>query len=381
MLDFDLVREGSCFLWGARQTGKSTLLKILYPDALRYDLLRSTEYRRFLHNPAVLREEILSPHRAEQIAKSPVLIDEVQKIPELLDEVHSVIEDAGVRFILCGSSARKLKRGHANLLGGRAFRYELKPLVFPEVPDFDLTAALNTGLLPRFYGSAHAIRMMQAYISDYLKEEIAAEALSRNIPAFNRFLEVAAISNGELINYQNIARECGVSAPTVKEYFQILEDTLLGAHLPAFTKTRKRRIVSAPRFFFFDLAPVIYLTRRGAVEPGSELFGRAFEHYIWMELSAHSAYSGQNYPLAYWRTSSGFEVDFILGGGETAIEVKSCETVMDKHLKGIRAFKEEFSSRRYIVVSRDAAPRRTADGIDILPWRYFLEQLWQGCLL
>ena len=205
--------------------------------------------------------------------------------------------------------------------------------------------------------------------------------MTRNVPAFSRFLEIAAISNGELINHQNIARECGVSAPTVKEYFQILEDTLIGSYLPAFTRARKRRVVAAPRFFFFDLSPVIHLTRRGRVVPGSELFGRAFEHFIWMELSAHSSYSAQDYPLSYWRTSSGFEVDFILADGEVVIEVKSCDSVKDKHLKGIRAFKEEFKSNRYIVVSRDAAPRRTADGIDIIPWDQFLQQLWGGDLL
>jgi predicted AAA+ superfamily ATPase len=377
-LDLELANEGSCFLWGPRQTGKSTLLKTLYPEALRYDLLRSSEFRRLLQNPGLLREEALAPKNSERVKANPVLIDEVQKVPELLDEIHSLIEDENLRFILCGSSARKLKRGHANLLGGRAFRYELKPLTFPEVPDCNLDTALNSGLLPRFYGSPYAEQMMQAYIGDYLKEEIAAEALTRNVPAFNRFLEIAAISNGELINNQNIARECGVSAPTVKEYFQILEDTLIGSPLPAFRKTQKRRVVCAPRFFFFDLAPVIHLTRRGRIAAGSELFGQAFEHFIWMELSAHSSYSGLNYPLAYWRTSSGFEVDFVLADGEVAVEAKSCESVKDKHLKGIRAFKEECKSKRYIVISRDAAPRRTSDGIDILPWRIFLQQLWGG---
>jgi predicted AAA+ superfamily ATPase len=357
------------------------LLKTLFPQALRYDLLRSSEFRRFIQNPAVLREELLAPQNAVQVFESPVIIDEVQKVPELLDEIHSLIEDEGIRFILCGSSARKLKRGHANLLGGRAFRYELKPLTFREIPEFDLSIALNRGLLPRFYDSPHAARMMQAYIGDYLKEEIAAEALTRNIPAFNRFLEVAAISNGEQINNQNIARECGVSAPTVREYFQILEDTLIGSYLPAFTKTKKRRLVSASRFFFFDLAPVIHLTRRSRVDPGSELYGRAFEHFIWMELSAHSSYIGGGYPLAYWRTSSGFEVDFVLADGEVAVEVKSCDNVKEKHLKGIRAFKEEFVAKRYLVVSRDAHPRRTSDGIDILPWHDFLAQLWSGEIL
>jgi len=377
-LKMELAQEGSCFLWGARQTGKSTLIKALFPDAPRYDLLRSSEMRRFLQNPGLLREELLAPGSVKIRGANPVLIDEVQKVPDLLDEVHSLIEDEGIRFILCGSSARKLKRGHANLLGGRAFRYELKPLTYPEIPDFDLNTALNCGLMPRFYGASHVKPMMQAYIGDYLKEEIAAEALTRNVPAFSRFLEVAALSNGEVINFNNIAGECGVSAPTVREYFQILEDTLIGFLLPAYTRTKKRRTVAAPRFFFFDLAPVVYLTHRGDVEPGSDLFGRAFEHFIWMELSAHSSYSGLKYPLSYWRTSSGFEVDFVLGDAEIAIEVKSCAEVKDQHLKGIRAFKEESEFRRYMVVSRDRVPRRTSDGIDILPWSVFLSQLWAG---
>lgn len=377
-LKMELAKEGSCFLWGARQTGKSTLIKALFPDAPRYDLLRSSEMRRFLQNPGLLREELLAPESVKNRGENPVLIDEVQKVPDLLDEVHSLIEDEGIRFILCGSSARKLKRGHANLLGGRAFRYELKPLTYPEIPDFDLGTALNCGLMPRFYGASHVKQMMLAYIGDYLKEEIAAEALTRNVPAFSRFLEVAALSNGEVINFNNIARECGVSAPTVREYFRILEDTLIGFFLPAYTRTKKRRTVAAPRFFFFDLAPVIHLTRQPAVEPGSDLFGRAFEHFLWMEISAHSSYSGWNYSLSYWRTSSGFEVDFILEGLDVAVEVKSCTEVKDKHLKGIRAFKEESEFRHYIVVSRDSAPRRTIDGIDILPWSVFLSQLWAG---
>lgn len=377
-LKMELAKEGSCFLWGARQTGKSTLIKTLFPDATRYDLLKSSEMRRLLQNPGLLREELLAPDSVKNRGENPVLIDEVQKVPALLDEVHSLIEDEGIRFILCGSSARKLKRGHANLLGGRAFRYELKPLTFPEIPDFDLNIALNCGLLPRFYGASRATQMMQAYVGDYLKEEIAAEALTRNVPAFSRFLEVAALSNGEVINFNNIARECGVSAPTVREYFQILEDTLVGFLLPAYTRTKKRRTIAAPRFFFFDPAPVIHLTRRGMVQPGSDLFGRVFEHFIWMELSAYASYSGLNYPLSYWRTSSGFEVDFILEGFDVAVEVKSCTQVKDQHLKGIRAFKEESTFRHYMVVSRDSVPRRTADGIDILPWNVFLSQLWGG---
>jgi len=374
----ELSNEESCFLWGPRQTGKSTLLKQRFPKTLSYDLLLSDQYQRIIRDPTLVRQECLSRGSSGSSQEEPVIIDEIQKIPALLDEVHWLIENKGFRFILCGASARKLKRGHGNLLGGRAVRYELFPLVFPEVPGLSLSKALNHGLIPRHYDSANPQRLMQAYIGDYLKEEIAAEALTRNIPAFHRFLEVAALSNGEIINYTNIASECGVSSPTVKEYFQILSDTLIGRSLPAFRKRNKRRIVKSPKFYFFDLAPVIFLTRRQKVLPGSELFGRAFEHFIWMELTAHSSYAGAFHPISYWRTSSGLEVDFVLGDHETAIEVKSTGQVNSNHMRGIRAFMAEYTVENRIVVSLDPEPRRTEDHIDILPWDIFLKKLWDN---
>ena len=377
-LTLPLSKTETCFLWGPRQTGKSTLLKTLFPDANRYDLLRSNEYRRLLTNPGLIREESLAQDKASIEKKLPVIIDEVQKIPALLDEVHWLIENAGIRFILCGSSARKVKRGRANLLGGRAVRYELHPLVYPEIPDFSLSKALNTGLLPRHYQSRYHSRLIESYVGDYLIEEIAAEALTRNVPAFSRFLRIAALTNGEIINYQNIASECGVSAPTVKEYFQILDDTLIGKQLPAFRKRAKRRLIGAPKFYFFDIGIVAHLTHRGKVEQGSELFGRALEHFIYMEILAHSSYSELNYPISYWKTASGFEVDFVLGDHQLAVEVKSALMVGNRHLKGIRAFKEEYAARHYIVVSMDPKPRKTPDGIDILPWNIFLDRLWSN---
>ena len=376
--DLKLSSQETCFLWGPRQTGKSTLLKMLFRQAVRYDLLLSTEYQRLLREPNLIREECLAAGLDANSQRDPIIIDEIQKLPALLDEVHWLMENKGLRFILCGSSARKLKRGHGNLLGGRAVRYELHPLVFPEVSDFSLKKALNSGLIPRHYDSANPGRLIQSYVGDYLKEEIVAEALTRNIPAFSRFLEVAALSNGEVLNYTNIARECGISSPTVKDYFQILEDTLIGRHLPAFRKRRKRRLVVSPKFYFFDLSPVIYLSRRGKVAPGSELFGRAFEHFIWMEIVAHSSYSELFYPITYWRTSSGIEVDFVLGDNEIVIEVKSAEIIGKTHLKGMRRFKEEYSTRRSILVSMDSKPRKTEDQIEILPWQIFLKQLWGG---
>lgn len=379
-LDFSLSSSETCFLWGPRQTGKSTLLKSLFPKARYYDLLLSDQYRHFLSDPSLLRQECEALELDGKNQTFPIIIDEVQKIPELLDEIHWLIENKGLRFILCGSSPRKLKRSSGNLLGGRAVRYQLFPLVFPEIPDFSLIRALNNGLLPRHYLSRSPGKLLEAYVGDYLKEEIVAEAATRNIPAFNRFLEVAAISNGEMINFNNIASECGVSAPTVKGYFQILEDTLIGTWIPAYRKQVKRRLIGAPKFVFFDVGVVAHLTHRGKVRHGSELFGRVFEHLITLEVLAHSSYSDLNYPVRYWRTASQFEVDLILGVNDVAIEIKSTTIAKDRHLKGLRAFKEE-QQARCLLVSMDPRARKTSDEILILPWKDFLSQLWSNKII
>lgn len=367
----------TCFLWGARQTGKSTLLGERFPDALTYDLLLSDEFERLNRRPAFLREECLASPRAREV---PVIIDEVQKVPALLDEVQWLITHHGLSFILCGSSARKLKRGGGNLLGGRALRYELYPFVSKEIPQFDLLRALNHGLLPRHYLAENPQPLLSAYVGDYLREEIAAEALTRNIPAFGRFLEAAAFSNGAIVNYQNIASDCGVSAPTVKEYFQILVDTLIGYLVPSFRKRPKRRVIQAPKFYFFDVGLANTLLKRGPIAYRGELFGRAFEHLIFQELIAHQHYSRIGYPLSYWRTASGLEVDFILGNAEVAVEVKGTEHVEPRDLNALEAFQEEYRVRRAIAVSLDPRPRRVGQ-IDILPWAAFLDRLWGGALL
>lgn len=373
---FKNLGKESCFLWGPRQTGKSTLLKNLFPKSPYYDLLLAAEFQKLIRNPSLLGEELV----AMNLKNLPVIIDEVQKIPTLLDEIQWLIVNKKISFILCGSSARKLKRTGANLLGGRALRYELFPLVSNEIPNFDLMRALNNGLLPRHYLAENAKKMLEAYVGDYLKEEIAAEALVRNVPAFARFLEVGAFSNGEVVNYNNIAQECGISAVTVKEYFQILFDTLVGFSVPSYRKKNKRRIIQAPKFYFFDVGMANFLLKRGEIAPGNEIFGRAFEHFIFQEILAHSHYSGNNYPITYWRTSSGFEVDFVLGEHEVALEVKGVPEVQPHHLKGLKAFSDDYKVKKSIIVSLDQKPRAT-NGINILPVKDFLEKLWNGKII
>lgn len=362
----------SLFLWGARQTGKSTLLKEMFPHAIWFDLLLSDVYERLSKNPSILRETILAQPEANL-----VIIDEIQRIPELLNEVHWSITNKGIQFILSGSSSRKIIRGGYNLLGGRALRYELYPLVSSEIPNFDLLRALNNGLLPRHYLAANAKKLLSAYIGNYLRDEIAAEAKIRNIQSFAKFLEAAAFSNGEMVNYANIASDCGVSAPTVKEYFQILEDTLVGRFVPSYQKKPKRRVITAPKFYFFDVGIVNYLLKRGKIEFGSEVFGNAFEHFVYHEIYAHSQYSGLAYPISYWRTASQIEVDFILGDNEVAVEVKSTSKVSSRHLSGLKSFAEEYKTKQLILVCNEPMPR-LIDNILVLPWNVFLQKLWAG---
>lgn len=369
---FEGAGNESLFLWGARQTGKSTLLKKLFPDSLWFDLLQTDVFERLYKKPSLLRE-IVAAIQPDQ----PVVIDEVQKIPALLDEVHGLIENQHTRFILSGSSPRKIIRTQANLLGGRALRYELFPLVSREIPDFDLLRALNNGLLPRHYLADEPDQMISAYIGNYLRDEIMAEARLRNVASFSRFLEVAAFSNGEMVNYSNIASECGISAPTVKEYFQILEDTLTGRFLPSFQKRPKRRVIQAPKFYYFDVGIVNYLLKRGKIVMGSEAFGNAFEHFIYQEIYAHSNYSGLRYPVYYWRTASQLEIDFVLGDHEVAIEVKSTANAIPRHAKGLKKFTEEYSVKTQLLITNDPFPRQMGDCL-VLPWQIFLQRLWAG---
>ncbi|TVQ98201.1 MAG: ATP-binding protein [Desulfovibrionales bacterium] len=380
ILQADRLARRSCFLWGPRQVGKSTLLRHLFPDAPYYDLLDAALFRRLSANPVLLGEELKALGWEQGVQPWPIIIDEVQKLPELLDEVHRLMAGYGWRFILSGSSARKLRKGGGNLLGGRAVSRELLPLTSREIPDFSLERALNHGMLPAHYLDDDPGELIAAYVGTYLKEEILAESLVRSLPVFQRFLEVAALSNGQPVQFSVMAREVGLSGPGVRGHFEILTDTLLGFWVPAWQKRQKRRIITAPRFYFFDTCLVNDLSRRGELRPGSSAFGTAFEHFILMELRAHCAYSPRSYPISYWRTSSGLEVDAILGNGEVAIEIKSSERPNADHLKGLRAWKEEHPPSRCILVSQAHASRITEDDIEILPWKVFLDLLWADAL-
>ena len=375
-----LPRPGSetFFLWGPRQVGKSALLRQSYPDALWIDLLKNEEFRRYAARPELLRQEVEAdgPGQSRQI-----VIDEVQKVPTLLDEAHWLIENRGAHFALCGSSARKVKRGGANLLGGRATRYELHGLTAGELGDeFDLDRVLNHGYLPRMYQASRPRRMLDAYVADFLTQEVAAEGLVRNLPAFSGFLDAAALSDGEIVNVANVARECGVSNHTARSYFEILEDTLLGRWLPAYRKRPKRR-VAKPKFYFADVGVVNRLARRGQVSAGSELYGKALENWVFHELSAFASYFELDDDLSYWRLPSGIEVDFLMGDARLAVEAKAASVVTRKHLKGLRTLAQEHPDvGRRVVVCLEPRARRTEDGIDILPATDFARLLWEDGL-
>lgn len=369
-LSLEDENNDSIFLWGARQVGKTTLLEQLFPNARYYDLLKAHEFERLLREPSLLSQELAHLEEGDL-----VIIDEVQKVPQLLDEVHSLIHRKKIRFILSGSSPRKLKRNKANLLGGRALKKLLFPLVSAEIPDFDLIKAVNNGMIPRHYMVNNPWERFRAYIGVYLNEEIREEALSRNLKSFSRFMEIAAISNGEMIVYKNIAQDCGIDYRTVKDYFEILIDTLTGYFIQGFTSTLKRRAIQAPKFYFFDVGIVNYLLNKKNLLPGSEAFGRSFEHYIIQELIAYLGYIQSPEKLTYWRTSSGYEVDAIIGDGRIAIEIKSIQEVKSRHLKGLKAFMEDFPQAKAIVVSLDKYPR-ILNGVEIIPAEQFLKALW-----
>jgi predicted AAA+ superfamily ATPase len=370
LFELNLPRGKSAFLWGPRKVGKTYWISHTLSGAEIIDLLKTDTLAEYISRPALLRERY-------QNHKGLIVIDEVQKIPPILDEVHWLIENKGMSFLLTGSSARKVRRGHANLLGGRAWRRTMTPLSYMEVTDFNLERIMVSGLLPPHYLSINPIEDLRSYIADYLKEEVIAEALTQNIPAFNEFLRVAAITSSELINYVNIARETGVSHKVVRTYFDILEDTYLGFRIPPWKKSKNRRMITTEKFYLFDVGVANYLAKRQP-KIGSQEFGKAFEHYILMELKAYQAYRNPDMPLTFWRTSTGREVDFILGDKRLAIEIKGSSRVHEGDIGGLQALLDDGPVKKCCIVCLEKQPRQLTKNIEAIPWQMFVERLWSG---
>lgn len=372
IFDIENRLDEGMFLFGGRQVGKSTLLKERFPNAIYYDLLNSELRNRFRQHPEEFRESLL-----RFPPQTLVIVDEIQKVPDLLDEVHWLMVNKGLYFILSGSSARKLKKSGANNLGGRAIPETLFPLVSAEIPDYDLDRAIQNGMIPRHYMVSNARNRLKSYIELYLKEEILEEAAVQNIDDFVRFLEVAAISDGEILNYENVATDCGVSANTVKAYYKILTDTLLGFEVPAFQKVIKRKLTKASRFYFFDVGVSNYLTKRYHLAPKTPEYGHAFEHLVLQEIVAYLGYSDSDEGLTYWHTYDNKEVDAVIGDARVAIEIKSTDNVQSKHKDGLSEFAKEHPNAKQIIVSRDRITRRSGD-IDLYYVTDFFKALWKG---
>jgi uncharacterized protein len=363
-----LSAKKSHFLLGPRQTGKTFLVRRTLPGARVYDLLDTGVYLALSREPGRLAQEIGPREKL-------VVIDEIQRLPGLLHEVHRLIEERGIRFVLTGSSARKLRRGGVNLLGGRARTKYLHPLTARELGDrFDLTKALRSGLLPSIYFSDDPRADLEAYAGSYLQQEIVAEGATRNVPAFSRFLRVAALCNGTIVNFTNVANDSLVPRTTVYEYFEILKDTLVLHEIPAWKKSKQRKPIVSSKFYFFDVGVASFLQGR-EVAAGTPEFGHAFESFLMQELLAYRDYVSGD-ALSHWRSTSGFEVDFVIGD-HTAVEVKAKPSIAANDLKSLRALAEERKLKRLICVTMERA-RRVVDGIALLPWRDFVNALWDG---
>ena len=366
----EILDRRSCLLIGPRQTGKSTLIRQQLAGLPVYNLLDQGLFLRLSRNPTLIREA-LTPE------SSAIVIDEIQRMPELLNEVHLMIEEHGIRFFLTGSSARSLRRRGVNLLGGRIRSRTLHPFVRTELGDrFDLHRALEYGLLPPIYFSDEPAGDLAAYAGDYLKEEVAAEALVRNVGAFSRFLEVAALAHGEMINFTNMANDAQVPVSTVREYYEILKDTLIAHEVPAFAETTKRKAISTAKYYLFDIGLARHLQGRTGLPPGTPEYGSAFESFVFQEIKAFCDYHRLETPR-YWRSKSNMEVDFVVGN--LAVEVKAKRVVGARDLRGLAALRDEGLFDHYIVVCMESTPR-TVDGIRIVPWAKFLDELWSGRL-
>jgi len=369
-----ILEERSALLFGARQTGKTTLARATFPHAAFYSLLEADTFRQLAGRPEMIRRRLKPTDRV-------VVIDEIQRLPALLNEVHLLIQQhPKLRFLLTGSSARSLRRGGVNLLGGRAGMVYLHPLVSPEAGFDQLDKRLNWGSLPAVLDAKNPEEQLKAYVGTYLQEEIRAEGLVRSLEVFTRFLDAAALANGQLLNFAQIGEDTGVPARTVREYFYLLADTLIGSLVEAFQPNKERKAVASARFYLFDVGVANHLMRRGPLQRGSPEYGRALRHLIYLELSAYVSYRRLDAPIRFWGTHTGFEVDFV-AGDEVAVDVKPVEVVTERALKGLRALSAEGKFQRRIAVSLEPHPWKSDDGIEVFPVEEFLRKLWGGRIL
>ena len=356
-------RRQSFFLFGPRGVGKTAWVRARFPDALVFDLLDSETYTRLLAAPSRLADQIPTAYRGW------VVLDEIQRIPDLLNEVHRLIEARRLRFVLTGSSARKLRRRGVNLLAGRAVTRFMHPLSARELGgDFDLPRTLRHGCLPFACTEPDPRDYLRSYVTTYLREEVQQEGFARNLAAFARFLEAASFSQGAVLNMAGVARESAVSAKVVEDYFSILEDLLIAVRLPVFAKRAKRRMIAHPKFYFFDAGVFQTIRPRGPLDAPEEIAGPALETLMLQQLRALNDYLDLGYTLSYWRTATGEEVDFVLYGqrGLVAIEVKLAQRVRPDDLRGLRRFREVYPEARTLLVHTGSRRWREAE-TDILP--------------
>lgn len=367
----------SCFIFGPRQSGKSTYVKgLLGPKDLYINLLLQSEYVRFAKEPGLFRNELL--HHFKTHGDSTCVVDEIQRIPDLLNEVHALIESTGLRFILTGSSARKLRRGGVNLLAGRAYTYRLFPLLFEELGDaFDMERALRIGVLPTLWRNEREDprEFLRTYTETYLREEIKAEGLVRNIGPFARFLDIASANDGEIVNFSNIARECQVSVKTAKEYYQILEDTFIAYKIEPWRKSVRKRLVAHSRYYFFDPGVTNALCKYDLDEINPIVRGHRFEQLVITQLLAKIEYRRKNLQLNFWRSNTGLEVDLIISKGKkiyAAVEIKSGKSLKMCDINGLTQFLDEHPGVPGFAVTTDSRSRKLSERITVMPWKQFL---------
>jgi len=364
----------SCFIFGPRGTGKSTWIKDHLKQAMVINLLDEKTLLQYLSNPGYIKEIVLG----NQKNHSTFVVDEIQKIPQMLDSIHDLIEsDKKLRFVLTGSSARKLKRAGVNLLAGRAILKKMHPFMAAELEDsFNLEQALKIGMLPLIVNAPDPSTTLASYISLYLKEEVQAEALVRNIGDFARFLEIISFSHGSILNTSNISRECGLSRKIIDNYLSILDDLLLCYFLPVFTKRAKREVVSHPKFYYFDAGVYYTLRPKGPLDKISEIDGMALEGLVLQHLRAWTDYSQYKSDIYYWRTKGGSEVDFIIYGEKyfIAIEVKNSTKIFSQDLKSLKAFASDYNEATPLLLYR-GTDQIIKDGIKCMPVSQFLRLL------